>query len=308
MLENDFQSLWDNFTERNLSLPAGHFSNADTFLPVGRQLFDGETEQLNRSGAEVLFPTNTANEFDLATTTIACLNRLYFAINATWAEAHPLIKSNVTLLNIQKQYRAFHRYSIDLLKRIIFNPLINQLVNPDQKSSKTGFVSANSLNGLRESLRSDLARTMNFRRLSTQLESEMGDLQRQIDDVLDRISNENRDPDIAYLSQVVQNKRKRLSIMQAEIARIEKNAKIIDQQFESNLVRVLDESIYEINELRAASERSKTLFQGVKLQQQLQYVTPYDVKPGELLHLYESLYNNLHDVTVRSILSQAFRG
>lgn len=304
MNENDFQSLWDRLTERNTRLPAGFFSNAETFLPVNRQLFDAETQQLNRAGARVLFSTNSANSFDLATTTLSCLNRLYSGINTVWAKGHPLLRSNVRLLNIQKQYRAFHRYSIDLLRRVIFDPLVQSLI-VDGRSSRAQFISTKTLNNLRETLRNDLSRAMNFRRLSAQLESELKDLQRQIDDVLDKISHENRDPDIAYLSQVVQNKRRRLSIIAAEISRM--NSKNVDEQFERNLVRVLDESIYEINELRAAHDRSRTLFSGVKIQQQLQYVTPYDVKPGDLLHLYESVYNNLHDVTVREVLSQAFR-
>lgn len=263
------------------------------FLAVGRQLFDPETQQLNRERLSRIFPLRSATYFDLSTTSVAALERMYRNLRQIWANNHPLLRKNVRLRNIERKYRAFHEYSLDVIKRLI-NDGSDETAQRKQLSQK-------SFQHLSETLRQDQQRIFHFQNLTIGIADEIDSLQSSIRALNELMENE--DPIGHYLSMLVETKKKRIEVMRREMVDYERwfrgrDYRSFTDEFEERLVRTLDQSLVELVKLRDAIENTPNPLE-------MKYVLPQwkslDL-PEQLISLYYRLYRNLVEVTVRNKL------
>jgi hypothetical protein len=279
-----------------------------SFLRVDRQLFDAETQQLNRKTA--LFAPRSADYFDLCTTTISMLERMYRNLARIWAENHPLLRTNIRLLQMQKQFRAFHEYSLDTVKRLMFKP---DMFSPSANGTdSTRRISLKSLQNLGETLKQDQQRIFHFQNLSVRIGDELESLHGSIQALEQALEND--DSANLYLARLIETKRKRVEIMQKELDQCRewqstKNYRDYTREFERRITRTLDAAILEIVKLRDQMDRTPTLFRGVSQTSQLNVVVPHWQQlqlPEQLISLYFQLYRNLSEATVRNKLLESF--
>jgi hypothetical protein len=289
----------------NLQGQQNRWLDQTNFLAVGRQLFDPQTQELNRERLSRLFAPNGAQYFDLCTTTISVLEQLYRNLQQVWAANHPLLRTNVRLVNIQRKYRAFHEYSVDAIKRLLYT-------DSNGDNPATGIrrrISKKSFDNLAETLRQDQQRIFRFQNLTVRLADEITSLESSIRALNEMMETD--DPLSHYLATLADTKKRRVTIMQRELGEYdhwlrEKNYRSYTDEFEERIIRTLDESIAEVAKLSDENVKFKE-----KIQNTMKYVLPHWQQldlPNQMLSLYTRLYESLVEVTVRNKLLNTFSG
>lgn len=275
------------------------------FLPVERQLFDPKTEELNRDGvgSRVFHSARSAYTFDLCTTTIATMQRMHMKLVQVWAANHPLLRDNVRLTRANTQFRLFHEYSMDTVRKALFaeqanSEFLQRFVKEKQRIERDIAASEADMNRVNEKivmLRGELA----------SLRADIQQIERQI---------EARDSGLFYLSRLQDTKRERLRIMEneSEIFRAWlRDGKYQDytRYFEERLNNALNDSIYQIVRLRDQLQQTPNLFAGNQPRRIVGGVLPIMQAanlPKQLMPLYLRLYRNLSEASIREILMRQF--
>lgn len=287
--------------------------NTDTFLPAGRSLFDPDTAELQRHSVPALpLAARSAASFDLAVTTVALLERLYRALTELWADSWPLLDHRVSMVNLQTQYRAFHRYTADAIHEYLVRPMLEEPGGGASRSADRPAVSVRTIRSLQETLRRDREQERYYAGLADRLETEVRVLEQQTDELRRELSARNESGKYRYLERLAEAKEARARMLAVRVEEL--NAATLspaqyNREFEARLLNTLNESIAAVAALRSAVDVAPTLFSGVTPRGQLQVVLPRMSSaglPDALLGLYQELYLSLNEASVRNLLERQF--
>lgn len=279
------------------------------FLTIDRQLFDPKTDQLNRQHLSTILPSRSGRHFfDLCTTTLTMLQRLYMNLLLVWANNHTALRTNVRLTEMQRKFRLFHQYSLDTVRKALF-------AATDNNESD------------------DTAATKTFRREKDRLARELDDSMRQLAEINERIVTVNEQLDATradlidlrrrmetidsghyYLTRLYETKQLRLQVLETEAENLrlwlrDGKYESYTRNFEDRLVTTLNDSIYQIVRLREQLQRTPELLSGRAQNAIVGGVVgrmPFANLPNVLMPLYLRLYRNLTEASVRQVLSQRF--
>lgn len=286
--------------------------NTETFLPTSRVLFDGDTAELRRDSVPVLpFSANSADAFDLAVTTVYLLERMYTALTRLWADSWPLLEHRVSMVNLQTQYRAFHRYATDAIHQHLVQPLLRSDSAQTVGSQRGVAVSTRTIRSLQETLRRDREQEQHYQALANSLETELRVLEQQTDELRRELSGRNEAGKYQYLERLAEAKEARANVLAVLVGELNltRVPSTYNRMFEERLLNTLNESIATVAALRSAVDVAPTLFRGMSPRGQLQIVLPRMSNanlPDALLGLYQELYLSLNEASVRNLLERQF--
>lgn len=259
---------------------------------------------MNRNALRSLAAPSSDEFFDLCTTTLATLNRMYLALSVRWGENHPLLRHDVRLARLRERYRAFHRYASEAIRAMAEN------VNFRGETMQ-----AASMLRLRDTIREDRARAADMRVRTERLRDEVTQDEAEVR-ALEQLLHENSYKDaIEYVNRLIVAKRARIRVLRDELKRQRAGADqpssldelAYNRQLEEALLSRLDEGLRMIAELRDQVGRTPILFRGVPPREQLNAILPQwpaASLPGALLSLYTQLYGNVNESVVRRLLEE----
>lgn len=303
----------------------------DGYLPVKRQIYNSQTDQIDRSALRTFAPSS-AEFFDLAYGTITMLNRMYAELSERWANTHPLLDHDVHLVRVHQLFREFSSYSLDLIRDLLvkeFQPnrqlgrvLIERGGGGGVNDIRANVVSKRTFDALRETLERDRVETARLRVENDRLIEELETLRDQREALDERAklaaAGENDSPGVKYLRYLIEAKTVRRTVLRSELVNLLRFKNSTNKQAGVNarerlLVNTMLTAVSEIAKLRQALRETPTLFTGMNDQERVGLVVPrtinlFEKQTQSLLRLYYELYRRMTDIEVQRILSHSNDG